>query len=131
MKLALSVLGASAVGAIALVSVAIAQPPGRGLGGAPGSPCCNTTPMVLEARIAAERADARGNVEQTAAAQGACEQARHGASNHGAVLGGVAGAVIGSQVAGSDAKSNGGVSICARRLPVAPSTSRKGICPCR
>ena len=34
MKLALSVLGASAVGAIALVSVAIAQPPGRGLGGA-------------------------------------------------------------------------------------------------
>ena len=33
MKLALSVLGASAVGAIALVSVAIAQPPGRGPGG--------------------------------------------------------------------------------------------------
>ena len=36
MKLALYVLGASAVGAIALVSVAIAQPPGRGPGGAGG-----------------------------------------------------------------------------------------------
>lgn len=34
MKLALSVLGASAVGALALVSVAIAQPPGRGPGAA-------------------------------------------------------------------------------------------------
>lgn len=36
MKLALSVLRASAVGAVTLVSVAIAQPPGRGPGGAAG-----------------------------------------------------------------------------------------------
>ena len=36
MKLALYFLGASAVGAIALVSVAIAQPPGRGPGGPGG-----------------------------------------------------------------------------------------------
>lgn len=36
MKLALSVLGVSAAGAIALVSVAIAQPPGRGPGAAAG-----------------------------------------------------------------------------------------------
>lgn len=36
MKLVLSVLGGSAVGAVALVSVAIAQPPERGLWGAAG-----------------------------------------------------------------------------------------------
>jgi len=36
MKLALTVLGASALSAVALVSVAIAQPPGRGPGGLAG-----------------------------------------------------------------------------------------------
>lgn len=42
-------------------------------------------------------------------AKAACEKARQNASNQGAVVGGVAGAVIGSQVAGSGAKSEGGV----------------------
>ncbi len=38
-----------------------------------------------------------------------CERDRQNASNQGAVVGGVAGAVIGSQVAGSGAKSEGAV----------------------
>ena len=38
-----------------------------------------------------------------------CEKARQDASNQGAVVGGVAGAVIGSNVAGNGAKSEGGV----------------------
>lgn len=37
-----------------------------------------------------------------------CEKARQTASNQGAVVGGVTGAVIGSQVAGHGAKSEGG-----------------------
>jgi uncharacterized protein YcfJ len=38
-----------------------------------------------------------------------CEKERQEASNRGAVVGGVTGAVIGSQVAGDGAKSEGGV----------------------
>ncbi len=47
--------------------------------------------------------------ERAAAAKIQCERDRQRASNQGAVVGGVAGAVIGSQVAGSGAKSEGAV----------------------
>ncbi len=47
--------------------------------------------------------------ERVAAAKIQCERDRQRASNQGAVVGGVAGAVIGSQVAGSGAKSEGAV----------------------
>lgn len=57
--------------------------------------------------IDAERRAA--NAERAAAAKIACERERQRASNQGAVVGGVAGAVIGSQVAGSGAKSEGAV----------------------
>jgi uncharacterized protein YcfJ len=50
-----------------------------------------------EARVAAAEAKAR------------CEKERQEASNRGAVVGGVTGAVVGSQVAGDGAKSEGGV----------------------
>jgi uncharacterized protein YcfJ len=63
----------------------------------------------MNARIAAERADARAEANAAAAAKAACEKARQDASNTGAVVGGVAGAVVGSQVAGDGAKSEGGV----------------------
>lgn len=63
------------------------------------------TEADMEARIADERqaAEARAN------AKIACEKRRQEASNQGAVVGGVAGAVIGSNVAGNGAKSEGGV----------------------
>jgi len=47
--------------------------------------------------------------ERVAAAKIQCERDRQRASNQGAVVGGVAGAVIGSQVAGNGAKSEGAV----------------------
>jgi uncharacterized protein YcfJ len=47
--------------------------------------------------------------ERAAEAKIACERERQRASNQGAVVGGVAGAVIGSQIAGSGAKSEGAV----------------------
>lgn len=59
----------------------------------------------MNARIADERAAA----EARAQAKIECERARQDASNQGAVVGGVAGAVIGSNVAGNGAKSEGGV----------------------
>lgn len=63
------------------------------------------TEAEMEARIADERAAANARAE----AKIACEKQRQEASNQGAVVGGVAGAVIGSNVAGSGAKSEGGV----------------------
>ncbi len=66
----------------------------------------------MEARIADERAAADARVAQAEARAQAkieCERERQEASNKGAVVGGVTGAVIGSQVAGSGAKSEGGV----------------------
>lgn len=61
---------------------------------------------------ALERAEAdRTAAEHRAAAAEAkldCERERQEASNQGAVVGGVTGAVIGSQVAGHGAKSEGG-----------------------
>ena len=59
----------------------------------------------MEARIADERAAANARAD----AKIACEKRRQEASNQGAVVGGVAGAVIGSNVAGKGAKSEGGV----------------------
>jgi uncharacterized protein YcfJ len=56
-----------------------------------------------ENRAAAAEARAR-----EAEARIACEKARQEASNRGAVVGGITGAVIGSQVAGDGAKSEGG-----------------------
>jgi hypothetical protein len=66
----------------------------------------------MDARIADERAAADARVaeaEARAQAKIACERERQEASNKGAVVGGVTGAVIGSQVAGNGAKSEGGV----------------------
>jgi uncharacterized protein YcfJ len=57
-----------------------------------------------EARAAAAEAKARA-----AEARIQCEKERQEASNKGAVVGGITGAVIGSQVAGDGAKSEGGV----------------------
>ena len=61
---------------------------------------------------ALDRAEAgRADAEARAAAAEArveCEKERQNASNTGAVVGGVTGAVIGSQVAGHGAKSEGG-----------------------
>jgi len=61
------------------------------------------------ARAAENRADAAEARARAAEAKAACERERQEASNKGAVVGGVAGAVIGSQVAGDGAKSEGGV----------------------
>jgi len=63
------------------------------------------TEAEMEARIADERAAA----EARAQAKIDCERARQEASNQGAIVGGVTGAVVGSQVAGDGAKSEGGV----------------------
>ena len=63
------------------------------------------TQAEMEARIADERAAA----EARAQAKINCERERQEASNKGAIVGGVAGAVIGSNVAGNGAKSEGGV----------------------
>lgn len=63
------------------------------------------TQAEMEARIADERAAA----EARANAKIACEKERQEASNKGALIGGAAGAVIGSNVAGNGAKSEGGV----------------------
>lgn len=60
------------------------------------------------ADAAEQRAD---NAEARAAAAEAkiqCERDRQAASNRGAVVGGITGAVVGSQVAGDGAKSEGG-----------------------
>jgi uncharacterized protein YcfJ len=57
-----------------------------------------------ENRAAVAEAKARD-----AEARIACEKDRQQASNRGAIVGGVAGAVVGSQVAGNGAKSEGGV----------------------
>jgi hypothetical protein len=57
-----------------------------------------------ENRAAAAEAKAR-----QAEARIACEKERQEASNRGAVVGGITGAVVGSQVAGDGAKSEGGV----------------------
>jgi uncharacterized protein YcfJ len=57
-----------------------------------------------ENRAAVAEAKARD-----AEARIACEKDRQQASNRGAVVGGVAGAVVGSQVAGDGAKTEGGV----------------------
>jgi uncharacterized protein YcfJ len=59
---------------------------------------------AADQRAAAAEARAR-----EAEARIQCERERQEASNRGAVVGGVTGAVIGSQVAGDGAKSEGGV----------------------
>jgi hypothetical protein len=61
---------------------------------------------VSEAEKRAAAAEARA---REAEARIACEKERQEASNRGAVVGGITGAVVGSQVAGDGAKSEGGV----------------------
>jgi uncharacterized protein YcfJ len=79
-------------------------------------PSANVEKLQLAADDSKERADAAearaADAEARAAAAEArieCERDRQEASNRGAVIGGVAGAVLGSQVAGDGAKSEGGV----------------------
>lgn len=64
-----------------------------------------TVVKVREDHSAERAAEARA---AAAEAKLQCERDRQAASNRGAVVGGVAGAVIGSQVAGDGAKSEGG-----------------------
>lgn len=61
---------------------------------------------LREAENRAEEAEAKA---RAAEAKIACEKERQEASNRGAVVGGITGAVVGSQVAGNGAKSEGGV----------------------
>src|SRR5690349_11075873 len=60
-------------------------------------------------REANQRAAAAEAKAREAEARIQCEKERQEASNRGAVVGGIAGAVVGSQVAGNGAKSEGGV----------------------
>jgi hypothetical protein len=60
---------------------------------------------IRSANARAADAEARA---RAAEAKIQCERDRQAASNRGAVVGGLAGAVIGSQVAGDGAKSEGG-----------------------
>jgi uncharacterized protein YcfJ len=62
-----------------------------------------------EVASANQRADSAEARAAAAEARIRCEKERQEASNRGAVVGGVTGAVIGSQVAGDGAKSEGGV----------------------
>ncbi|HEX5005607.1 MAG TPA: glycine zipper 2TM domain-containing protein [Hyphomonadaceae bacterium] len=62
-----------------------------------------------EVASANQRADSAEARAAAAEAKARCEKERQQASNRGAVVGGVTGAVIGSQVAGDGAKSEGGV----------------------
>ncbi len=61
--------------------------------------------QVASAEQRARDAEARA---RAAEAKIQCERDRQAASNRGAIVGGVTGAVIGSQVAGDGAKSEGG-----------------------
>jgi uncharacterized protein YcfJ len=64
---------------------------------------------VADTRAADNRAAAAEARARAAEAKIQCERDRQAASNRGAVVGGVTGAVIGSQVAGDGAKTEGGV----------------------
>jgi hypothetical protein len=62
-----------------------------------------------DARAADDRAAVAEARARAAEARIRCEKERQEASNRGAVIGGVTGAVLGSQVAGNGAKSEGAV----------------------
>jgi uncharacterized protein YcfJ len=69
---------------------------------------------AIKSDLAEERANAAEDRAQAAEAKAAaaeariaCEKDRQQASNRGAIVGGVAGAVVGNQVAGDGAKSEG------------------------
>lgn len=70
----------------------------------------NGKATVQQARVsdADNRAAAAEARARAAEAKIQCEKERQAASNRGAVVGGVTGAIIGSQVAGDGAKSEGG-----------------------
>lgn len=67
-----------------------------------------TSVAYAKAEAAQSRADAAEARARAAEAKAQCERDRQAASNRGAIVGGVTGAVVGSQVAGSGAKSEGG-----------------------
>jgi uncharacterized protein YcfJ len=106
------------IGAAAATALAIGVPVGMTM--------ANNSPSIAEmasldssasranvatanAREAENRADVAEARAQAAEAKAQCERDRQAASNRGAVVGGITGAVIGSQVAGSGAKSEGAV----------------------
>src|SRR5262245_29698463 len=70
----------------------------------------NGKATVQQARVsdAEKRAAVAEAKAREAEARIQCERDRQAASNRGAVVGGVTGAIIGSQVAGDGAKSEGG-----------------------
>ena len=72
---------------------------------APARKASVQTARVNDAEARAASAEARA---RAAEARIQCEKERQEASNKGAVVGGVTGAVVGSQVAGDGAKSEGG-----------------------
>lgn len=63
---------------------------------------------VDEVAVAKKRAASAEARARAAEAKIQCERDRQAASNRGAVVGGITGAVVGSQVAGDGAKSEGG-----------------------
>lgn len=65
----------------------------------------NDTASIAAAEERAQSAEARAIAAEERVR---CEKERQEASNRGAVVGGITGAVIGSQVAGDGAKSEGG-----------------------
>jgi hypothetical protein len=89
---------------------------GFALGGAANSPAPLESSVsadeprgMTEAQMEARIADERAAAEARAQARIDCQAKRQEESNKGALIGGVAGAVIGSNVAGDGAKSEGGV----------------------
>lgn len=106
---------ASALSALAIVvsAAACSRAPGEDVAlndtnnKAAVQPVKSSATFAAEKRAAAAEARAR-TAEANAEARIQCERDRQAASNRGAVVGGITGAVVGSQVAGSGAKSEGG-----------------------
>lgn len=74
----------------------------------------NNSPTEASARtehaaVVDDKAEVAASKANAAEAKVKCEKERQEASNTGAVVGGLTGAVIGSQVAGDGAKTEGGV----------------------
>lgn len=113
----IALIGAGVAGALAVAGIAFAvgtaDPPPSSVerveeqGGKPVK-FAETKRDDSAARVAAAEQRAV-EAERAAEAKLACERERQNASNQGAVVGGLAGAVLGSQVAGSGAKSEGAI----------------------
>jgi uncharacterized protein YcfJ len=118
LETAMNSLVAFGIGAVAAVAVGVAVAMGVNAANAPptlaedadGRPVqvasLDPSAGIEKAEARADAAEARARAAERKAA---CERERQEASNKGAVVGGVTGAVIGSQVAGNGARSEGSV----------------------